>query len=94
VSDLPYPATVFQGFIKKHFGRLIYMVSVVEFQKQGLPHCHLLIKAVALQASNVNDSVSDFFCFFRSSLSCPWNHLTASCQQNFQMNMRTPSFIE
>ena len=31
-------------FIKKNFGKILYMVRVVEFQKRGLPHCHIIIK--------------------------------------------------
>ncbi|KAF6514101.1 hypothetical protein HZS61_006357 [Fusarium oxysporum f. sp. conglutinans] len=33
-----------KAFIKRHFGRLIYAITVVEFQKRGLPHAHMLIK--------------------------------------------------
>jgi hypothetical protein len=58
-----------KAFIKKYFRKLIYIVSVVEFQKQGLPHCHLLIKIGTLKSPNENYSLSDFFCFFRSRLS-------------------------
>jgi hypothetical protein len=31
-------------FMRQHFGTVVYMVSVVEFQKRGLPHCHILVK--------------------------------------------------
>jgi hypothetical protein len=58
-----------KAFIKKHFRKLIYVVSVVEFQKWGLPHCHLLIKIGVLKSFNGNCSLSNFFCFFRSRLS-------------------------
>ncbi|KAG7429200.1 ATP-dependent DNA helicase pif1 [Fusarium oxysporum f. sp. raphani] len=33
-----------KAVIKHHFGRLIYAITVVEFQKRGLPHAHMLIK--------------------------------------------------
>ncbi|TVY62600.1 ATP-dependent DNA helicase pif1 [Fusarium oxysporum f. sp. cubense] len=33
-----------KAFIKRHFGRVIYAITVVEFQKRGLPHAHMLIK--------------------------------------------------
>jgi hypothetical protein len=32
------------GFIRSHFGTILYEVRVVEFQKRGLPHLHLLFK--------------------------------------------------
>jgi hypothetical protein len=31
-------------FMRQHFGTVVYMVAVVEFQKRGLPHCHILVK--------------------------------------------------
>ena len=31
-------------FMRQHFGTVVYMVTVVEFQKRGLPHSHILIK--------------------------------------------------
>jgi len=33
-----------KAFMAKHFGHLVYTVTVVEFQKRGLPHCHMLLK--------------------------------------------------
>lgn len=33
-----------KNFIKDHFGTTLYFISVVEFQKRCLPHCHMLIK--------------------------------------------------
>jgi hypothetical protein len=35
-------------WMKKHFGRMIYLVKVVEFQKHGLLHCHMVIKVCTL----------------------------------------------
>jgi hypothetical protein len=31
-------------YIKRHFGKVIYIVRVFEFQKRGLPHVHMVIK--------------------------------------------------
>ena|SRR5947209_6259964 len=31
-------------FIRKRFGTLKYLVSVIEFQKRGLPHAHVVFK--------------------------------------------------
>jgi hypothetical protein len=41
-----------KAFMKKHFGRVVYMVSVVEFQRRGLPHCHLLLKVCMMTESS------------------------------------------
>lgn len=30
--------------MKKAFGKILYMVSVIEFQKRGLPHAHIVLK--------------------------------------------------
>ncbi|KAK2005192.1 hypothetical protein LZ32DRAFT_517403, partial [Colletotrichum eremochloae] len=32
-----------KSFIKTQFGRLLYIITVVEFQKRGLPHAYMLI---------------------------------------------------
>ncbi|KAK1502270.1 hypothetical protein CABS01_16959 [Colletotrichum abscissum] len=37
-----------KSFIKAHFGRMLYVITVVEFQKRGLPHAHMLIKSPLL----------------------------------------------
>lgn len=34
--------------IKEHFGTVLYMVCVIEFQKRGLSRCHMIIKARAI----------------------------------------------
>jgi hypothetical protein len=31
-------------FLHRRFGRVVYLITVVEFQKRGLPHAHLLVK--------------------------------------------------
>jgi hypothetical protein len=31
-------------FTRQHFGTVAYIVTVVEFQKRGLPHNHILVK--------------------------------------------------
>jgi Helitron helicase-like domain at N-terminus len=31
-------------FLHSRFGRVVYLITVVEFQKRGLPHAHLLVK--------------------------------------------------
>ena len=33
-----------QFFKSSRFGGIVYVVSVIEFQKRGLPHIHILIK--------------------------------------------------
>lgn len=30
--------------IKDKFGELLYHIKVIEFQKRGLPHCHMVLK--------------------------------------------------
>ena len=30
--------------MRKHFGTIVYLIRVIEFQKRGLPHAHLIIK--------------------------------------------------
>lgn len=32
--------------LRTYFGKILYMVRVVELQKRGLPHCHLLLKVI------------------------------------------------
>ncbi|RPB06712.1 hypothetical protein P167DRAFT_471153, partial [Morchella conica CCBAS932] len=29
--------------IRRHFGTIVYIVRVIEFQKRGLPHAHIVI---------------------------------------------------
>jgi len=33
-------------FIRKNFGHILYEVRVVEFQKRGLPHLHMIFKVI------------------------------------------------
>jgi hypothetical protein len=33
--------------LRRRFGRLCYMITVIEFQKRGLPHAHIVIKVCA-----------------------------------------------
>jgi hypothetical protein len=33
-----------KAYIRRQFGKIKYMISVVEFQKRGLPHAHMVIK--------------------------------------------------
>jgi hypothetical protein len=35
---------VLVDFIRQHFGKILYEVRVVEFQKRGLPHIHMIFK--------------------------------------------------
>lgn len=35
---------VLLNLLRTCFGHILYMVRVIEFQKRGLPHCHLLLK--------------------------------------------------
>src|SRR5581483_8624305 len=52
VSDIPaVVCRAFRGrlhrlkaFLRKRFGGLLYEISVVEFQKRGLPHAHIVVK--------------------------------------------------
>ena len=37
-----------EKFLHWRFGRVIYQIKVVEFQKRGLPHAHLLVKVSPL----------------------------------------------
>jgi len=30
--------------MRKHFGKIVYLIRVIEFQKRRLPHAHLVIK--------------------------------------------------
>lgn len=30
--------------IRQRFGKVVYAVKVIEFQKRGLPHCHMILK--------------------------------------------------
>jgi len=30
--------------LRSKFGKMIYMIKVIEFQKRGLPHCHIVVK--------------------------------------------------
>ena len=51
-SDIPFiVARVFHlrvkkclEYIKRSFGSLVYLVKVIEFQKRGLPHVHMVLK--------------------------------------------------
>lgn len=33
-----------QDILRKKFGKLIFMVKIIEFQKRGLPHAHIVVK--------------------------------------------------
>ncbi|KAF7174540.1 hypothetical protein CNMCM6106_009076 [Aspergillus hiratsukae] len=35
---------VLKAFLRKRFGGLVYEISVVEFQKRGLPDAHIVVK--------------------------------------------------
>jgi hypothetical protein len=37
-----------ERFLHSRFGRVVYLIKVVEFQKRGLPHAHLLVKVSPL----------------------------------------------
>jgi len=51
-SDIPFMvARVFRArmarcldFIRSHFGKMIYIIKVIEFQKRGFPHAHFVFK--------------------------------------------------
>ena len=51
-SDIPFiVARVFNSrlsealrFIRKHFGKVVYEIRVIEWQKRGLPHAHIVFK--------------------------------------------------
>ncbi|KZT44709.1 hypothetical protein CALCODRAFT_489134, partial [Calocera cornea HHB12733] len=34
----------FHYLLRKHLGKLVYIVQVIEFQKRGLPHAHIVLK--------------------------------------------------
>lgn len=33
-----------QDILQKKFGKLIFMVKIIEFQGRGLPHAHIVVK--------------------------------------------------
>ena len=37
-----------ERFLHSRFGCVVYLIKVVEFQKRGLPHAHLLVKVSPL----------------------------------------------
>ena len=39
--------------VKKHLGTIIYTVRVIEFQKRGLPHCHMLFKVIFILYNDI-----------------------------------------
>ena len=46
-------------FLHSRFGRVVYLITVVEFQKRGLPHAHLLVKLCPeILLNNIDDVVS------------------------------------
>lgn len=51
-----------KAFIKRYFTRLIYAITVVEFQKRGLPHPHMLTKvSLSLNRPRPLDSFDNVF---------------------------------
>ena len=46
-----------KAFLTRHFGEVVYMVTVVEFQKRGLPHAHILVKVSPEPPLHVLDSI-------------------------------------
>ena len=50
---------VLKKFLRERFGCVVYTITVVEFQKRGLPHAHLLIKVFPkIPIDHINDVVS------------------------------------
>ena len=67
VADIPsivcrvfhQKAAVLVQYLMHHFGKVLYMVRVVEFQKRGLPHLHLIMKMEPeLPFANIDDIIS------------------------------------
>jgi hypothetical protein len=57
-------------FIRKRFGRLVYMVQVTEFQKRGLPHAHIVLKVYCMAAPSLaGRTCLTNYVLLRSSLS-------------------------
>jgi hypothetical protein len=51
--------TVLKKFLRERFGCIVYTITVVEFQKRGLPHAHLLIKVFPeIPIDHIDDVVS------------------------------------
>lgn len=40
------PRPALKTFLRQHFGGLLYEIGVVEFQKRGLSHAHVVVKLV------------------------------------------------
>lgn len=40
--------------IKQRFGKVVYVIKVIEFQKRGLPHCHMILKVSSLNCWRIN----------------------------------------
>ena len=50
---------VLKKFLHKRFSYIVYTITVVEFQKRGLPHAHLLIKVfLEIPVNHIDDVVS------------------------------------
>jgi hypothetical protein len=50
---------VLKKFLRERFGCVVYTITVVEFQKRGLPHAHLLIKVFPeILVHHIDDIVS------------------------------------
>jgi hypothetical protein len=45
-----------KAFLQRHFGGLAYEISVIKFQKRGLPHAHIVIKFLCEPPLSVIDS--------------------------------------
>ena len=45
---------------KKFFGEVAGFLYVIEFQKRGLPHCHLLVTLFQQSKINIADKVDKF----------------------------------
>jgi len=68
VSDIPVVARAFKirlqcllQIIQTRFGHLVYMVKVIEFQKCGFPHAHIIIKVLFAMQGLMSSYKLDLF---------------------------------
>jgi hypothetical protein len=94
VSDIPaVVCRAFHGrlqalkaFLRKHFGGLVYEISVIEFQKRGLPHAHVVIK------SNQETPLSMIDCLISAELPDP-DEKPMLYQQIKHFHMHSPDHL-
>lgn len=69
--------------LRTKFGKVLYIIKVIEFQKRGFPHAHIIIKVGFMLDFRITSSP-----VIRYTLTCLWKPLIALSKQNCQNTTR------